>query len=136
MLDLSNCFSESAQVSSVDQDLMVLFENIASTFPSAVAPKQGQIFLTYAQMNIAGRVIAKMISEPGDVLCVHVDRSIYWIVIIYSILRARRMYCPFGESLPLRISKGKLFISPERLASSLIPSFVAQFLIVDEILPN
>lgn len=99
-----NCSSATAKPGSIKQDLVTLFEQRVRTDGSAIAVDDGQTQLSYQDLDLAaGRVADKLLREsigPGDVVCVHADRSIGWITAIFGVLKAGAVYCPLDSKLP------------------------------------
>ncbi|KAK0617477.1 hypothetical protein B0T14DRAFT_590199 [Immersiella caudata] len=89
--------------SSVVQDLVTLFEAVVAAHPNAVAVEKGCERLTYHELDeMSAQVAAKLstMTSPGDVVCVHSDRSIRWIGAIWGVLKAGCVYCSLDPDLP------------------------------------
>lgn len=83
LLTLGNCLSTLTTGSFISDDLVTLFEQCAHDFPNNAAIGKGSKTVTYAELNdLASSVARYLISiiVPGDIVCVHADRSISWIV--------------------------------------------------------
>jgi len=123
---LGNWYSPATRVESVQDDLVTLFSRAALDNPSTAAIQLKGAFLTYRELHIQSSTVSRRISKwisPGDVVCVHADRSINWIVAIYAVLKAGAIYCPFDESLPAGIrdvnfetAEAKLFLASNEAA--------------------
>jgi len=118
-----NCSSRSTTTASSKADLVTLFQQAAISFPNAIALEKGTTSVSYSDLNDTTTWAASQISSlitPGEVVCVHADGSINWIVALYSVLKAGGVYCPFDETLPVearelnfRAAKSKLFLVPD-----------------------
>lgn len=83
-----------------------LFDACVQNHPHSLAIVKGKISLTYNQLNDAAtRVAACLINTvaPGEVVCVHADRSIEWIVAIYAVFKAQAVYCPLDPAIPAQL---------------------------------
>ncbi|TPX19017.1 uncharacterized protein E0L32_011261 [Thyridium curvatum] len=101
-----NCISGLTTRASVTQDLVTLFESTADAYPDATAVEQGDVSLSYeALYTMSGQVAQELlqITSPGDVVCVHADRSTKWIGAIFGVLRAGCTYCPLDPALPMKL---------------------------------
>ncbi|KAM3511774.1 hypothetical protein MY11210_004594 [Beauveria gryllotalpidicola] len=97
-----NCTSAHSRGGDADT-LVSLFDASVKGYPDSVAVVKGDRGLTYAQLNEAATKVASKLCEtvePGDVICVHADRSIYWIIAICAVLKAGAVYCPLDPALP------------------------------------
>jgi non-ribosomal peptide synthetase component F len=101
---LGNCASGLTTRASVGDDLVTLFERTTRACPDEVALDNGHEQMSYQALHDAsGRVAAALTARnlsPGDVVGVHSDRSIHWIVAIYGVLRAGCVYCSMDPSIP------------------------------------
>lgn len=141
---LGNCSSPSTFRSSSQEDLVTLFEKAAAATPNAIAIEKGTECISYAELDGRATWIARHISsliQPGDVVCVHADRSIQWIIAIYGILKARAIYSPFDGSWPAEIrdsnfegARCKLFVAPSLAGKALRPSQCTLCISVEELL--
>ena len=122
LLRMGNALSHDTLDSKVEQDLVTLFETIARQYPFSVALEKGDVKVTYQELDRKAAKVAKylvaLINE-GDVICVHADRSINFIVAIYAILKAGAVYAPLDPSLPAEtrnayyeLAQACLFIVP------------------------
>ena len=141
---LGNCKSNLTTAQSIDDDLVALFQGISANFPSAIAVQKGARSLAYAELNRLADCVATSISSlirPGEVICVHSDRSVNWIVAIYGILKAGGVYCPLDEALPkglrdsnFKLAGGKLFLTPSVADKVARPSGCMSCISIDEII--
>ncbi|CAD6577320.1 MAG: hypothetical protein ASARMPRED_008215 [Alectoria sarmentosa] len=139
-----NFLSSSTIALSTKEDLVTLFEKVAPIYPNAVAVEKDADFLSYAELNDKAACVAHRISsliQPGEVVCVHADRSIQWIIAIYGILKAGAIYCPFDESWPTAVrdsnfeaARGRLFLAPKLAGKAFRPSNCALYISVEELL--
>lgn len=109
-----NCASGLTTKGSVKDDLVTLFETAARKYPDNVAIERGEISITYRDFDRAsGRVALRLsrLISPGDVVCVHSDRSINWLIALYGILKARGIYCSLDSSLPCELRKSMYTLS-------------------------
>ncbi|KAJ8069778.1 hypothetical protein OCU04_000194 [Sclerotinia nivalis] len=146
LLAMGNCFSALTTGSVVSDDLVTIFERCAHSFPNIVALKKGPKTVTYAELNgLASSVAEYLVSivAPGDVVCVHADRSINWIVAIYGVLKARAIYCPLdsGLSSDLRTSYLKdagshIFLTGIKNEQKLFLGHAAKIIAIEDILLN
>jgi amino acid adenylation domain-containing protein len=100
---MGNCESSATTKPSVADDLVTLFERAALRHPNAVAIKSGAREVTYAELEqLSGHVACSLLDliVPGEVVAVHADGSIAWLVSIYGILRAGGTYCPLDQAHP------------------------------------
>ncbi|KAL4741677.1 hypothetical protein BDV11DRAFT_168043 [Aspergillus similis] len=98
---MGNCNSSTTTKSSVKHDLVILFEGTARKHPSAVAIERADQQITYAELEKASGRIARILRDkidPEEVVAVHADGSINWIVSIYAVLRAGGTYCPLHKA--------------------------------------
>ena len=103
LMRMGNCLSPTTSPSSVCDDLVTLFERAVTKYPDAIALEKGSEKLSYCKLNAATCQVSYSLSEyiqPGDVVCVHADRSINWIIAIYAILKAGGIYAPLDPALP------------------------------------
>jgi amino acid adenylation domain-containing protein len=120
---LGNWEEPSTRCESVKDDLVSLFLHAARLRPSAIALQKGTKTLTYNEVDIQSTQVAHQLSHvtsPGSVVCVQADRSFYWIVAVYAVLKAGCVYCPFSEDLPTEVRNQNFSTSGARvfLASS------------------
>ncbi|CCT69460.1 related to non-ribosomal peptide synthetase [Fusarium fujikuroi IMI 58289] len=118
-----NCMSGRTTRSSVSDDLISLFNRCVEKHPDDIAVDNGAVQVTYRDFGImasrAASRIASMISE-GDIVCVHSDKSLNWIVAIFGILKAGGVYSSLDPILPselratmFRNANAKLFLTPK-----------------------
>ncbi|PVI02684.1 putative nonribosomal peptide synthase GliP-like protein [Periconia macrospinosa] len=83
-----------------------LFDACVRSHPNSPAIVKGKVSLTYSQLDDAAtRVAACLIDTvvPGEVVCVHADRSMEWIVAIYAVFKAQAVYCPLDPAIPAQL---------------------------------
>ncbi|KJZ70091.1 hypothetical protein HIM_10518 [Hirsutella minnesotensis 3608] len=100
-----NCSSPSSRGEG-DDTLNSLFDARLESIPNAAAVIRGESSITYAQLGEAATKVASRLCEtvaPGDVVCVHADRSINWIIAIYAVLKAQAVYCPLDPAIPAQL---------------------------------
>ena len=127
-----NCFSGLTTRPSIKQDLVTLFESSVSRCSEKTAIERGDFCITYRSLDQAATNIAMRLKgriNAGDVVCVHSDRSINWIVAIYGILKAGGVYCSLDSGLPpeLRnqlysLAGAKVYLTPSTAQNHLCPA--------------
>ncbi|KAL4767480.1 hypothetical protein BDW60DRAFT_226532 [Aspergillus nidulans var. acristatus] len=98
---MGNCNCSTTTKPSVRHDLVTLFERTARKHPSAVAIERADRQITYAELEKASGRIARVLSDkidPEEVVAVHSDGSVNWIISIYGVLRAGGTYCPLDKA--------------------------------------
>lgn len=84
--------------------LMYLDENIAKN-PEKCALSDGIRSLSYRQLDKETRIFAKALQSTGccygDVIGIHIDRSIDMVIAVLSVLRLGCAYCPLDTSYPM-----------------------------------
>lgn len=103
LFKMGNCESSATTKPSVVDDLVTLFERTASKHPNAIAIRSGAREVTYAELEqLSGHVACTLFDliDPGEVVAVHADGSIAWLVSIYAVLRAGGTYCPLDQAHP------------------------------------
>jgi non-ribosomal peptide synthetase component F/acyl carrier protein len=131
LMRYGNCISGLTTKNSVQVDLVTLFEKAALSFPAEIAVEQGNHSLTYQEFDHAASKVALELTHvinPGDVICVHSDRSINWLVGIYAILKAGAVYCSLDTALAPELrnsmyvfSGAKVFLTPSVAESTFMP---------------
>ncbi|KAK8119947.1 nonribosomal peptide synthase GliP-like protein [Apiospora kogelbergensis] len=125
LLGIGNFFSVStATFSAYNCTLVDLFHRAAQANLEAIAVEKGTETLTYSDLlSLSGRASAHLALyiKPGDVVCVHADRTVSWIVAIYAVLEAGGIYCPLDADLPGAVrdqifsqSGSRVFIGPNK----------------------
>jgi len=103
LLRNGNCFTPRTHPEHYTEHLHEIFVATARKHPRAIAVEKGNTRVSYSELEALATVVSGHLSEyiaPGDVVCVHADRSVNWIVAIYGILKAGGVYCPLDEALP------------------------------------
>jgi len=128
---MGNCIADSTTIPSIKDDLVSLFEAAVEKNPGGIAVEKGDDTMTYAQLNAAANVFAKYLApfiHRGDVVGVHADRSVDWIVTIYGVLKAGAVYCPFDITLPAALrrtnfqsSGARVFVVPRNEDVEYVP---------------
>ncbi|RYC63450.1 hypothetical protein CHU98_g2785 [Xylaria longipes] len=146
LMTLGNCLSEKTSPAFITEDLVTLFERATRENPTAVAVEKSGKALSYAEFDLlASRMASKLANEcgvaPGDVVCVHADRSLNWIVAIFAILKAGAVYSAQDAALPPQIrdtnfqtAGAKLFVTPSTTQKHIKPDACAQCLSVEELI--
>ncbi|KAI0423637.1 BcNRPS1, nonribosomal peptide synthetase [Xylaria sp. FL1042] len=110
---------------SITEDLVTLFERASRENPTAIAVEKSR------------RALSRLTNEygvtSGDVVCVHADRSLNWIVAIFAILKVGAVYSPQDTSLPPQIREtnfqtagAKLFVIPSVTQKHIKPDSCAR----------
>lgn len=144
LLTMGNCISSTTTASSVNDDLVTLFERAVSENSGAAAVQKGERSLTYGELDGLANQIANHVSQhiqPGDVVCVHADRSINWIIAIYGILKAGGVYSALDAALPAQLrdsnfqsAGSKLFLTPASSDKHIKPTSCTLCFSVEELL--
>ena len=144
LLILGNASSLASREANNTQDLNILFALAAHQFPNAIAVEKGHHKLTYSQLDSQSQHVAVLLSNvvnEGDVICVEADRSVEWIISLYSILKARAVYCPIDSSLPevvkedmIRTAGAKIFLTYRHATGISITDTYFQLLILEDLL--
>lgn len=144
LLNLGNCAPPTTSSTSIESDLVTLFEDAALKHPDSIALEKEGKFTTYEKLENDAHLIAQRLSnliEPGECVCVHADRSINWIISIYGILKAGAVYAPLDPSLPAAIRdinfqtvKANVFLAPDADAQKCAPASCSHSLSVQDIL--
>ncbi|KAM0713940.1 hypothetical protein Q7P37_010903 [Cladosporium fusiforme] len=143
---MGNCESSATTKPSVTDDLVTLFERTASRHPNATAIKSGAREVTYAVLEqISGHVACTLFDliDPGEVVAVHADGSIAWLVSIYAILRAGGAYCPLDQAYPQQYrdslfdsSTARIFLATTSEALELRPRAASSMLDVSAMIES
>ncbi|MCJ1380199.1 hypothetical protein MMC17_003302 [Xylographa soralifera] len=144
LVEASNYNSVESTRAALGDDLVTLFEATAAAHANVVAVEAQSERLSYAELNDRAERVAchlRRLIKTGDVICVHADRSMNWIIAIYGILKANGIYAPFDPSLPGRTrelnyqtANGCIFLTPQSSQRVLAPSICSLVLSVEDIL--
>lgn len=130
---------------SVQDDLVSLFSRTAEANPTAIAAEHGSSSLTYTELHTLSSIAADRLVDvyrvkPGDVICVHANGTIQWIVAIYATLKAGAIYCPLDECLPdsvrdanFQAAGARLFLTGQDSSKSASPPSATLCLSVEEL---
>jgi gliotoxin/aspirochlorine biosynthesis peptide synthetase len=148
VMRLGNCFSEKTSPAFITEDLVTLFERSARENPSAIAVEKSDKSLTYAEFDKLTSLLGDQFRRkcgvaPGDVICVHADRSINWIIAIFAILKAGAVYSAQDAALPAHIRNtnfqtagAKLFMTTATSQKHIKPESCDQCFSVEELLSS
>ena len=146
LMRFGNCLNNNTSLSSINEDLITLYERAARENPNAIALQKGEKRLSYASFDkLASRLAwqLKDLVQPGDVICVHADRSINWIIAIYGILKARAVYSAQDAALPSHIRNtnfetagATIFLTPSITQKELKPESCSLCLSVEELISD
>lgn len=102
-----------------------MFHQAALANPGLTAIEKGETVLTYASLAYKVFSLASNLSSyiaPGEVVCVHADRSVNWIIAIFAVLEAGGIYCPLDPEQPSDLRDKNFAESRSRLFLSTNPS--------------
>ncbi|KAF2192164.1 nonribosomal peptide synthase GliP-like protein [Zopfia rhizophila CBS 207.26] len=143
LMRFGNCNTDNTSLCSIHDDLVTLFERAARENPDAMAVEKAGSSLTYAEFDRHSSMLAKSLQDhvqPGEVVCVHADRSINWIVAIYGVLKAGAVYSAQDAGLPDHIRNmnfqtagAKLFLTPGEAQKNVKPDACSLCLSVEEL---
>jgi non-ribosomal peptide synthetase component F len=148
LLELGNCHSGLTTETSVHDDLVTLFERAAATDPTALALEHGPHSMTYQQLDekssrLAGWLTDVVQIRRGEVVCVHADQSMHWIVAIYGILKAGAVYCPLNQNLTPELrssmfesSTSRVLLVPNASSKVAQPPTAQSLITVEEVLAS
>ena len=146
LLQASNFSSMITTREAVFDDLVTLFEANVVRNATAVAVELQDIQLSYAELDAQAGNVAyylERVIKAGDVVCVHADRSVNWIIAIYGILKASGVYAPFDPSLPektrevnYQTANGSIYLTPGSSQKVFAPSVCSLVLSVEDILAS
>ncbi|KAI1778794.1 acetyl-CoA synthetase-like protein [Hypoxylon cercidicola] len=144
LASIGNWTAETTRHGSIRDDLVSMFTRVAETDLEAIAIEHGSRVLTYDELHKQSSLVAQQLSQfvrSGDVVCVHADRTINWIVAIYAVLKIGAVYCPFDQDVPGAIrsanfttANAKLFLTGSIAAKSTKPVSCRLCLSVEELL--
>lgn len=86
-----------------DDDLVTLFKAAATANRDGVALEKGNRTMKYAELQARLDVVRNTLASvlaPGDVVCIHSDRSMDWICAVWGVLKASCTYCSLDPQLP------------------------------------
>ncbi|QSZ34268.1 hypothetical protein DSL72_005858 [Monilinia vaccinii-corymbosi] len=143
LMRMGNCLTDETSPASIRDDLVTLFERAAAENPSILAVEKAGDSLTYRELDGMATKLAAQLSryvQPGDIVCVHADRSINWLVAIYGILKTGAVYSAQDAALPGHIREanfqtagGKLFLTPASSQRSIAPESCKLCLSVEDL---
>lgn len=141
--EYGNCLTDDTSLVSIKDDLVTLFERAARDNPTAAAVEKAGLTLTYADLDRLAGALAKKLEphvQPGDVVCVHADRSINWIIAIYGIWKAGCVYSAQDAALPAHIREmnfqtagASVFLTPAASQKHIKPDSCEVVLSVEEL---
>ncbi|KAJ5107502.1 hypothetical protein N7456_004177 [Penicillium angulare] len=148
LLNYGNAHSGLTTETSIHDDLVTLFDRAAIADPAAVAIARGKCFMTYRQLDKSSTRVAQYIKDEmkvrdGEIVCVHADQSMNWLVAIYGILKANGVYCALNQSLTPELrcsmfssSTARYFLVPSRADLIVKPSACEEMISVEDILAS
>ncbi|RHZ46026.1 uncharacterized protein CDV56_102363 [Aspergillus thermomutatus] len=132
LFQLGNCLSGLTTETSVDEDLVTLIKKAASKDPLACAVQKLDQTMSYEELDrwsdcVAGHLAT--VVQKGDIVCVHAEPSIYWIVAVYAVLKAGGVYCPLNakfdpelRSSMFELSAAAVYLTPSTAEKKCRPS--------------
>lgn len=126
LMDYGNCHSGLTTETSIHDDLVTLFEHATEINPTGTALEHAELSMSYQELDENSTRLARYLKDviriqEGEIVCVHADQSMNWIVAIYGILKANAIYCPLNQNL-----------TPE-LRSSMFESSTSRFFLVPNV---
>lgn len=114
---MSNCDSPDSLDESKGDDLVTLFENVVARYPNDTAIVQGDLKMSYDDLDQGASVIAQNLSwlSPNEAVCVYADRSVNWLIAIFGILKAGGVYAPLDPSAPMSVRQANFTRSGARV---------------------
>lgn len=144
--EYGNCLTDDTSLCSIKDDLVTLFERAARENPTAAAVEKAGLTLSYADLDRLASALGKKLKayiQPGEVVCVHADRSINWIIAIYGIWKAGGVYSAQDAALPAHIREmnfqtagATIFLTPAKSQKSIAPDSCNIRLSVEELVIN
>ncbi|KAF1938005.1 nonribosomal peptide synthase GliP-like protein [Clathrospora elynae] len=144
--EYGNCLTNDTSLVSIKDDLVTLFEKAARADPAAAAVEKAGVTLTYGDLDRLASALAKKLQvhvQPGEVVCVHADRSINWIIAIYGIWKAGAVYSAQDAALPDHIREmnfqtagASVFLTPAKSQKNIAPGCCDIRLSVEELVLN
>ncbi|WP_155393867.1 non-ribosomal peptide synthetase, partial [Xanthomonas albilineans] len=118
-----------------------LFEAQVARTPSAIALVQGQVSLTYGELNTQANRMAHYLRElgvrPDDRVAICAQRSVEMVVALLAVLKAGSAYVPLDPAYPperlayMRADCGALTVLTDTASRHLVEDSVASAVIVD-----
>ena len=144
LLTLGNCNTKTTWAHSVDHTLLSLFKEVVARTPELIAVESDDTSLTYRELEELSEAVAYELSffiKPQEVVCVHADGSLYWIIAIYGVLQAGGVYCPLDSSSPAQVrnvnfnsSNSNVFLVPNRRDAYEAPQDCRLTFVVEDII--
>ncbi|KAK2829908.1 NRPS [Arthroderma sp. PD_2] len=143
LMTFGNCHSTLTTTMAVQEDLVTLFESAASKDSAAIAIRKGNSDVTYQDLDTSASRIATTLKgyiSKGDVVCLHADRSINWIIGMMGVLKAGAVYCAVDSGLPqeardiiFSASGAAVFLVPSQADQSFRPASCEHLLVSDQL---
>ncbi|KAF5852348.1 hypothetical protein GGP41_007779 [Bipolaris sorokiniana] len=143
---LGNCMSgATTRAAHMHEDLVSMLDAAACTHAEAVAVEVGNRRITYAELHRLAARTATALGEAGvkagEVVCVHADGSLEWIVGLLGALQADAVFCSLDATLPhelrrdmFRTAGGRVFLVGHERQRQLMPDGCAH-LVCQQSLP-
>ncbi|EUC40847.1 hypothetical protein COCMIDRAFT_107726, partial [Bipolaris oryzae ATCC 44560] len=143
---LGNCISgATTRAAHMHKDLVSMLDVAARTHAEAVAVEVSNRRITYAELHRLAARTATALSEAGvkagEVVCVHADGSLEWIVGLLGALQADAVFCSLDATLPHELRRdmfqtagGRVFVVGYERQRQLMPDGCAH-LVCQESLP-
>lgn len=125
VLTNGNFVSDATLSGAGNETLVDMFHQAALANPGLTAIEKGETVLTYASLSSRVASLASNLSSyiaPGEVVCVHADRSVNWVIAIFAVLEAEGIYCPLDPEQPSDLRDKNFAESHSRIFLSTYPS--------------
>jgi amino acid adenylation domain-containing protein len=127
-----NCLSSvTTRAAHQREDLVSVFEATAHKHAEAVAVEMGTMRVSYAELDrLASRTAQtlKQLGVDGQVVCIHADGSLEWIVGVLGALKAEATFCSLDATLPhelrsdmFRAAKSRVFVVGHEWQKKFVP---------------
>ncbi len=144
LLKNGNVHSYLSTAGAWNENLVSLFDRAVIANKNIVAVEKGVAVITYALLQHKSTILAHYLSKHiniGEVVCVHADRTIGWVIAIFGILKAGGVYCPLDEGLPASVrdknftqSGAHVFLAETTSGKTFKPSACTLCLSVNELI--
>lgn len=148
LLEVGNCHSGLTTETSVQDDLVTLFESTVAKHPFEIALEHSHQCMTYQELDDKSSQLAHYLKNTfhvniGDVVCVLANQSMPWIVAIYGILKVGGVYCALNQNLTSELlclafesSGSRVFLIPDDFITQTKPDTCEHVAVVPEILSS
>lgn len=144
ILEWGNCFEPQTSLEGIEDDITSVFQKQALDRGDKVALQVGRRQISYQSLANMIRAVGRRLREllePGNVVLIHADGSVNWVVAMFAVLWADCIFSPQGVDLPhqLRshhyaIAEAQAFLVPQKDIGTLSPDGCKLTLCVETIL--